>query len=457
MAHLDLFILLSRYIFVGFMIVFLYISTSFIYKVPYKLSYLEKQKTKMQYLCIFFFHLGAYSLLIAKQDDKLIQMELVKNAIIFVAMVTITGWVLKLLGRSREIPMYNIIFFMMNIGLVMLERLNHKEANKQIIWFVLSIGIALFIPRMFDFFIKPQFRWIYAVAGWILIVTPFILGKVKNGANNWIMVGEFGFQPSEIVKVFMVLYLAAALQTKEKEHTNYKKMVLPVLIAAGYVLCLVLQRDLGGALIYFLTTLTLIYVATNNVYIYMLGIGSGGLAAVVGYKLFAHVRARVEAWRNPWKDISGTGYQIVQGLFAIGTWGWFGSGLTRGYPNKIPIVTSDFIFAAICEEFGNLFAIGVILLYLLLILYGIRIVLRVHNEFLILVGVGLINMIGIQVILIIGGVIKLIPLTGVTLPFISYGGSSMLMSVFMIGLLQYIADYMHEDKLDDSYEPIEVN
>ena len=255
----------------------------------------------------------------------------------------------------------------------------------------------------------------------------------------------------------MVLYLAAALQTKEKEHTNYKKMVLPVLIAAGYVLCLVLQRDLGGALIYFLTTLTLIYVATNNVYIYMLGIGSGGLAVVVGYKLFAHVRARVEAWRNPWKDISGTGYQIVQGLFAIGTWGWFGSGLTRGYPNKIPIVTSDFIFAAICEEFGNLFAIGVILLYLLLILYGIRIVLRVHNEFLILVGVGLINMIGIQVILIIGGVIKLIPLTGVTLPFISYGGSSMLMSVFMIGLLQYIADYMHEDKLDDSYEPIEVN
>ena len=457
MAYLDLFILLSRYIFVGFMIVFIYISTSFIYKVPYKLSILEKQKTKMQYICIFFFHLATYSLLIAKQDDKLIQMELTKNAIIFIAIVTLTGWTLRLLKRSKEIPMYNMVLFLMNIGIVMLERLNHKEANKQIIWIALGIIIALFAPRMFDFLIKPQFRRVYAIVGGILILTPFFLGQVKNGANNWIMIGEFGFQPSEIVKILLVFYLGAALQTRQQGRRQYRALIVPVLVAAGYVLCLVFQRDLGGALIYFLTTLTLVYIATNNAYIYMLGIGSGTLAAMIGYKLFSHVRVRVEAWRDPWKDISGTGYQIVQGLFAIGTWGWFGSGLTRGYPEKIPIVTSDFIFAAICEEFGNLFAIGVIFLYFLLILYSIRMILRVNNEFLILVGMGLINIIGIQVILIIGGVIKLIPLTGVTLPFISYGGSSMLISILVIGLLQYIGDYMHEDDLGDPYETIGVN
>ncbi|HHX60303.1 MAG TPA: FtsW/RodA/SpoVE family cell cycle protein [Epulopiscium sp.] len=449
MAYLDMFILLSRYIFVGFMIVFIYISASFIYNMPYKLSKLDKQKTKMQYICIFFFNLAGYSLLIAKQSDQMIRIELIKNGVLFIVIVTITGWILRLTKRSREIPLYNIILFMVNTGIIMLERLNHREASKQIIWCALGLVAAIFIPKVLKFLINPKFRTIYAIAGWVFIITPFFLGKSRNGANNWIMIGEgegaFGFQPSEIVKVLLVLYLSSSLLTKDNTKTNYKKLLIPMLTAAGYILCLVLQRDLGGGLIFFLTTLTMLYVATSNASIYLLGISSGAMAAIIGYKLFAHVRVRVEAWYDPWKDISGTGYQIVQGLFAIGTWGWFGSGLTRGYPNKIPIVTSDFIFAAICEEFGNLFAIGVILLYLLLVLYGIRVMLRINHDFLILIGIGIINILGIQVILIIGGVIKLIPLTGVTLPFISYGGSSMMVSLLMIGLLQYVADYMEPE------------
>lgn len=416
---------------------------------PYKLSRLDRQKTKMQYICIFFFNLAGYSLLIAKQADKMIRIEYVKNAVIFMALVTITGWILKLTKRRREIPIYNIILFLINVGIIMLERLNHKEASKQVIWLVLGIFAALFIPRLLKFFINPKFKTIYAIAGWVFIITPFFLGKTKNGANNWIMIGEgegaFGFQPSEIVKILLVLYLSSSLFTQDGEKTDYRKLYMPLATAAGYILCLVLQRDLGGGLIFFLTTITMLYVATSNIYIYLLGIGSGAIAATAGYKLFSHVRVRVEAWYDPWKDISGKGYQIVQGLFAIGTWGWFGSGLTRGYPNKIPVVTSDFIFAAICEEFGNVFAIGIILLYLLVILYGIRVMLRLEHKFLMLIGMGIINIIGIQVFLIIGGVIKLIPLTGVTLPFVSYGGSSMIVSLFMIGLLQYVADYMEPE------------
>ena len=446
MAYLDMFILLNRYVFVGFMIVFIYISASFVYNMPDKLSVLDQQKARMQYICIFFFNLAGYALLVAKQTELLIQGELIRNGVIFILLVTITGWLLRLTKRSREIPLYNIILFLMNIGILMLERLNHREASKQVIWSVLGITCALFIPRLLKFFIHPRFKLIYAIVGWIFIITPFFLGKTKNGANNWIMFGEgegaFGFQPSEIVKILLVLYLSSALFTPDQKKTNYRRLLVPILMAAGYILSLVIQRDLGGGLLYFLTSLTMVYVATNNLAIYLSGIGSGAMAAMIGYKLFAHVRVRVEAWHDPWRDISGKGYQIVQGLFAMGTWGWFGSGLTRGQPNKIPIVTSDFIFAAIAEEFGNLFAIGIILLYLLLILHGIKIILRVNNRFLILVGIGLINMIGIQIILIIGGVIKLIPLTGVTLPFISYGGSSMVVSLFMIGLLQYIADHM---------------
>ncbi len=455
MAYLDMFILLSRYVFVGFLIVFLYISTSFVYIMPYKLSRLDRQKAKMQYICIFFFNLAGYSLLVAKEPEKIIRAELIKNAIIFMVLVTVVGWILRLTKRSREIPLYNIILMMVNIGIIMLERLNHSEASKQIIWSALGIFAAIFIPRLLGFLINPRFRTIYAIAGWFFIITPFFLGETRNGANNWIMIGEgegaFGFQPSEIVKILLVLYLSSALLTKDDEKINYHKLLIPLLNAGGYILCLVLQRDLGGGLIFFLTTLTMLYVATSNIYLYLLGIGSGSMAAVIGYKLFSHVRVRVEAWYDPWKDISGKGYQIVQGLFAIGTWGWFGSGLTRGYPNKIPVVTSDFIFAAIAEEFGNLFGLGLILLYLILILYGIKLILKINNKFLSLVGIGIINIIGIQVILIIGGVIKLIPLTGVTLPFVSYGGSSMVVSLFMIGLLQYIAEHMElEDNTGNS-------
>lgn len=449
MAYLDMFILLSRYVFVGFMIVFIYISATFVTNVPNKLSIFEKHKTKLQYTCIFFFNLAGYSILIARQEDKLLKIGLLKNGIMFIVVVTLTGWILRITKRSKEIPMYNIILFLANIGIIMLERLNHNEASKQIIWCALGLGLALFLPRLLQVFINHKFRTLYAIAGWLLILTPFLLGEEKNGANNWIMIGSgegaFGFQPSEMVKILLVLYLASALLTKDGKKLNYRKFIVPMLTAAGYILCLVLQRDLGGGLIFFLTSLTMLYVASNSILLYLLGIGSGTMAAMIGYTLFSHVRVRVEAWRDPWKDISGKGYQIVQALFAIGTWGWFGSGLTRGYPEKIPVVTSDFIFAAICEEFGNLFGIGVIFLYLILILYGIRILLDINDDFLLLLGLGIINLIGIQVFLIVGGVIKLIPLTGVTLPFVSYGGSSMLVSIFMIGLLQYVADHM-EDK-----------
>lgn len=452
MAYLDIFILLSRYIFIGFMLIFLYITSSFLYKLPDKLSILDKQKTKLQYICIFFFNLAAYSVLIAKESEKDLQIALVKNAILFILIVTITGWILRILKRGREIPIYNIIFFMMNIGLVMLERLNHNEANKQIIWYILGLSVAIFIPKIFKFFIHPRFKTMYAIFAWIFMLMPFSIGKVHNGANNWIIIGEFGFQPSEIVKIILVFYLASALAGKENMKLRYRNLIIPIMTVGGYLICLVLQRDLGAALIYFLTALTMVYIATNNILIYLSGIGSGVISAIIGYKLFAHVRVRVEAWQDPWKDISGKGYQIVQSLFAIGTWGWLGSGLTRGYPNKIPIVTSDFIFAAICEEFGNLFALGVILLYLMLILYSIRKILRVKDNFLTLIGVGLINTLAIQTVLIIGGVIKLIPLTGVTLPFISYGGSSIIVSVFMIGLLQYVNGYVEDEDTKDSYE-----
>jgi cell division protein FtsW (lipid II flippase) len=155
--------------------------------------------------------------------------------------------------------------------------------------------------------------------------------------------------------------------------------------------------------------------------------------------MFSHVRERVQAWLDPWKDISDTGYQVVQGLFAIGTWGWFGSGLTRGIPNKIPFVAADYIFAALCEEFGNLIGIIILLCYLGIILQCVTIAIRLKNEFHIQIIIGIAAVFAVQTFIIVGGVLKLIPLTGITSPFLSAGGSSIVVSIGMIGLITYFS------------------
>ena len=185
--------------------------------------------------------------------------------------------------------------------------------------------------------------------------------------------------------------------------------------------------------------MSMLYISTGNAFLISGGFLLFSVACVISYKLFSHVRVRVESWLDPWSDIDAGGYQITQSLFAIGTGGFFGSGLTRGMEDSIPVIERDFIFSAICEEFGVLFAVGLIILVLLMFSRSIRICLQCKNKFLCLLGSSIAVIICFQSFLIIGGVIKLIPLTGVTLPFVSYGGSSMLVSFLMIAILQWTA------------------
>ena len=181
----------------------------------------------------------------------------------------------------------------------------------------------------------------------------------------------------------------------------------------------------------------LLYITTSNFLLLLAGFGGMGLASLLAYKLFGHVRVRVSTWIDPWKDAGDTGYQITQSLFAITTWGFLGSGLTRGMPGKIPVVERDFIFSAVCEEMGAVFAMGIVCIYMLLFLRGMFIAVRAKRRFYSMLAAGIVIMFSFQTFLIIGGVIKLIPLTGVTLPFVSYGGSSVLVSVGLMGLLQW--------------------
>lgn len=199
---------------------------------------------------------------------------------------------------------------------------------------------------------------------------------------------------------------------------------------------LVVEKDLGAAVIFFVTYIVMLYVASRRVMWPLLGLAAGSGASVVAYHLFAHVKRRVIAWKDPWENYNDAGYQIAQSLFAIGTGGWFGMGLYQGMPKDIPVRESDFIFAVIAEELGGFFAICLILVFMSCFIMFINISLRLTNNFYKLLAIGLSIAYGFQLFLCIGGVIKFIPHTGVTLPLISYGGSSILSTIIVIAVIQ---------------------
>lgn len=277
----------------------------------------------------------------------------------------------------------------------------------------------------------------------LLLVLPLAIGTEQNGATNWINVGGTSLQPSEIVKLALLLILSYYMSQRK---------LLPWFLFAVFSLgVLMLQKDLGTALIYYATVLFLYYSSTGNLPMTLVGVAGGGGGAVLGYVMFAHVKKRVAIWRNPWIYYETSGYQIAQMLMAIASGGLFGVGLGLGAPRVIPVYFTDCIFAVICEQFGIIFGILVLVMYVILILRGTSIASSARHSFYGLLAMGCTVMLGIQTFVIIGGVLKLIPLTGVTMPFVSYGGTSLVSCMGLIGLLQGVAS-VNQDDLEYDYE-----
>ena len=327
--------------------------------------------------------------------------------------------------------------FLAEIGLVMLYRIKPYYAIKQLGWF--TVGMAIFILIVVvlpDIDSLKSLKYLYLFMAISLLVLTQFLGSDIRGSKSWINIGIVGFQPSEFAKIFMIFYLASELKDFQKS----RDLLVPGLAVMVSLLFLVLQKDLGTALIYFGISAAMIYIATSNgkyVLYSALMFFAGAAGSVL---MFSHVRTRVTIWLNPWKDTSGAGYQIVQSLIAIASGGFLGTGLYLGHPNYIPEVHTDFIFSAICEELGLLGGFAIIIAYFLLVYRGFRAAIYAPSTFSRLVAVGLSTMIGAQVFVIIGGVIKLIPLTGITLPLISYGGSSLVINLAALGILQKISE-----------------
>ena len=329
--------------------------------------------------------------------------------------------------------------FLCALGILVLYDTNPTYAYSQAVYYF--IGLLAMVVCIYLIRLLKSFRlliWPMMLLSLALLALPLVIGKETFGAKNWFYVGGISVQPSEIVKLVLVIVLARFMADRR---------MLPWLVfSVGCLGVLMLQKDLGTALLYFFTTIFLFYASTGNLALTGLGLAGGAGAAVAGYKMFAHVKRRVAIWQNPWSDYDNAGYQIIHSLMAIASGGLFGVGLGLGSPRTIPVYHTDFIFAVICEQFGLIFGCCVLLMYVALIWRGAMIAMAARGAFHGLLAMGVTLMLGLQTFVIIGGVFKLIPLTGVTMPFVSYGGTSLISCLCLSGLLQGVAS-INEDAL----------
>jgi cell division protein FtsW (lipid II flippase) len=298
-----------------------------------------------------------------------------------------------------------------------------------------------------------RYRYTWLLVGLVLLATTLVVGVNPSGVGARLGLGLGGiyFQPSELLKLLMLVFLSSYLEDRREvllavearigrwrlPHPAY---LGPMLLMWGFSMVLLIwQRDLGAALLFFGVFLAMLYVATGQGRYVLTGLVLLSAATIVGYRLFDHVALRVDAWWNPWREASGRSFQIVQSLLAFASGGVLGQGLGQGLPTAIPVVHTDFVFAAIGEEYGLMGVLAVIGCFVLLVGRAFHIALQVRRPFDQLLAAGIGALFGLQALVIMGGTLKLIPLTGVTLPFVSYGGSSLLTSMIMVGLLLHIS------------------
>jgi cell division protein FtsW (lipid II flippase) len=361
----------------------------------------------------------------------------------------------RIFARGADGTLLPLVVLLHGIGYVMISRLDDKFAAQQSLWSLVSIAsfvLTLFVvQRPTDL---ARYKWTFFLIGAVLLMLPMVpgFGRNINGARIWVDFGPLGFQPGEFAKLALAIFLAGYLSERREliAASTWKigpvrlpemHYIAPVLVAWGFaVLVMVGERDLGSSLMFFTLFVVMMWVATERVTYLVAGALMFGVAAYISWRMFGHVQTRVDIWLDPWEDQYGKGWQIVQSLYGIGDGGVTGRGLGRGTPNTIPYAESDFIFAAIGEELGLIGATSVLMAYLLLVGGGLRIALRTDRTFEKLLATGLTTIVGVQAFIIMGGLVKVVPLTGITLPFVSYGGSSLLANYILLALLLRLSD-----------------
>ncbi|MDO4616685.1 MAG: FtsW/RodA/SpoVE family cell cycle protein [Lachnospiraceae bacterium] len=397
---------------------------------------------RKQIILMLFFNFLAYLVMYAvKQELEMLMVYM--GVIVYILLVQA---MYRIVYKRASLILVNTMCMLLSVGFVIQTRLGISYAIKQLMIVAVSTAMCMLIPVVVR---KGKFlrniTWFYAVIGIALLAAVLAFSTLSGGANLSLEIGGITFQFSEFVKITFVFYIAGMLH----EVTDFRQVAVTTVLAAVHVLILVLSKDLGAALIYFMAYVVMVYVATGNPGYAALGLGGMAAASAAAYRLFSHIRVRFSVWKDPFADYQGTGYQIVQALFGVCAGGWFGTGLFLGSPEMIPLARVDFTYAAICEEMGILFGICLILLCMGMYFLIVNISMKLKEPFYKLVAIGLGTEYCFQVFLTIGGTTKFIPMTGVTLPLVSYGGSSVMCTIIMISIIQglYI---LREDEEDEA-------
>lgn len=437
----------SNYLFVG--IILFYVITNiivFFFKNPEE----HKHFYAFQFIIAILFHAVGYITLFVRSEDLRYFFFFAFQEIIMIAIVMIY---LTIYPSVSRLILNNMIFFLY-VSFVILGRLAFENALRQFIFTIVLLIVSLFVPFIYNK--SKGFRrvpYLYCTIGIIALASVWLSGTVTHGSKLMIKIGDFAFQPSEFVKLSMVFFMAS-LFSQSKNKLRY---ILGSLFMLVHIMILVLSKDLGSAGIYLVTYIFMMFLSTKSPVVLPAGAALSAAAFSFAYKEFPHVRIRVKTWLNPFADVENTGWQLSQSLFAIGTGSWFGMGLFQGYPKSIPYVEEDFIFSAIGEEMGVLFSVLLILLYLFTALHIIRYSARVKSGFHQLLLYGFAVCFAVQVFVTIGGGTRLIPLTGVTLPLISMGGSSLSTTILMFSLIQsiYVKEFDYKNLSKEKVRDLE--
>lgn len=375
-------------------------------------------------------------------------------AILF-ALLLLAHVVVRLVARGADGTLLPLAAVLHGIGFVMITRLDERLAGLQATWSIIAIaafvGTLLVVQRASDL---ARYSWLFFFSGAFLLLLPLVpgLGQNINGARIWVALGPINFQPGEFAKIFLAIFFASYLADRRELiaastwkvgplHLPEPRYIAPIIMAWGFsVVVMVFQRDLGSSLLFFTLFVVMMWVATERVSYLLLGGALFAGAAYFAWTQFSHVQLRVSIWLDPWADPLDSGYQIIQSLYGLADGGLTGTGLGRGNPGQVPEAQNDFIFSAIGEEWGLIGASSLLMAYVLLIGAGLRVALRTDRTFEKLLAVGLTTSVGVQAFIIVGGVIKVVPLTGITLPFVSYGGSSLVSNYVLLALLIRLSD-----------------
>ncbi|MBN1192226.1 MAG: FtsW/RodA/SpoVE family cell cycle protein [Coriobacteriia bacterium] len=359
----------------------------------------------------------------------------------------------RFLARGADPSLLPIAFVLSGIGLATVTRLDSALGTSQVMWtfggvvaLVVTLAVVPSLERL------ARYKYTIALAGISLLVLPALVGVEVNGAKLWLRFAGLSFQPAELAKILIVVFLAAYLAEKREvlsvATTRKLGVWLPPAKHLGPLLfmwvislvILVAEKDLGSSLLFFGVFLVMLYAATGRPGYVAVGLGLFAVGAAGAYMAFGHVQQRVSIWLDPFADVAGRGYQLAQSLFALAAGRLIGVGIGNGLPGRIPFVETDFIFTAVAEELGLLGGAALIIAYLVFCLRGLATASRARSDVAALAATGLVATFGLQAFVIIGGVTRLIPLTGITLPFVSYGGSSMLSNFILLGLLLRAGD-----------------